>query len=58
MQTETPIAVSRVKRYYQVAGERGYCLAFESRDDVFPRAARWYDLIAGTLKAGSEVDKH
>ena len=45
-------SVSRVKRYYQVVGRRGYSLTFESRDDVYVRAFRWYDLIASTFKTG------
>ena len=28
-------------------GGRGYTLAFEARDDVYPRVSRWCDLIAG-----------
>jgi hypothetical protein len=57
MQTETPIAISRVKRFYRVAAGRGYILSFEARDDVFPKASRWCDIIAATLKTGPEVPK-
>jgi hypothetical protein len=52
---ETPLTISRVKRYYRVAGGRGYGLAFEARDDVLPRASRWCELIADTLEVGPEV---
>jgi hypothetical protein len=52
---ETPMAVSRNKRFYRMAGGRGYTLAFEARDDVYPRVAKWWDMIASTLKVGSEV---
>jgi hypothetical protein len=55
LRSETPIAVSRVKRFYRTAAGRGYCLSFEARDDVFHRASRWCDLIAGTLKIGPET---
>ena len=57
MRSETPVSVSRVKRYYQVVGRRGYSLTFESRDDVYVRAFRWYDLIASTFKTGAEAEK-
>jgi hypothetical protein len=57
MRSETPVAVSRVKRYYRVDGGRGYVLAFEARDDVYPRVFRWYDVIASTLETGSEAAK-
>jgi hypothetical protein len=56
MRMETSVAASRVKRYYRVAGRRGYCLAFEAREDVYPRVYRWYDLIASTFRTGSEVE--
>jgi len=52
---ETPMAVSRNKRFYRMAEGRGYTLAFEARDDVYPRVAKWWDMIASTLKVGSEV---
>jgi hypothetical protein len=53
MRSETPVAVSRVKRYYRAGKGRGYGLAFEARDDVYPRVFRWYDLIASTLETES-----
>jgi hypothetical protein len=55
MQTETPLSASRLKRFYRVAGGRGYSLAFEAREDVFHGVAPWFDLIAGTLKVGPEL---
>lgn len=55
MRTETPVTVSRVKRFYRVAGGRGYTLSFEAREDVFPRVSRWCDLIASSLRAGEEL---
>lgn len=55
MRTETPVAVSRVKRFYRATPGRGYCLAFEARDDVFSRVSKWCDLIAATLKVGPEL---
>jgi hypothetical protein len=57
MRTETPIASSRVKRFYRGADKRGYSLTFESREDVFPRGQQWYDAIAMTLKTGAEVSR-
>jgi hypothetical protein len=53
--TETPLAVSRGKRFYRTAGGRAYGLAFEAREDVFPRVSRWCDLIASTLRIGPEL---
>jgi hypothetical protein len=53
--TETPIAVSRTKRFYRTMGGRAYGLTFEAREDVFPRVSRWCDLVAGTLRVGPEV---
>ena len=53
--TETPVTVSRLKRFYRVHQGRGYSLVFEARDDVFHRASRWCDIIAATLKIGPEV---
>lgn len=53
--TETPLAVSRGKRFYRTAGGRAYGLAFEAREDVFPRVSRWCDLIASTLLVGPEL---
>jgi hypothetical protein len=58
MRTETPVTVSRVKRFYQVKQGRAYTLAFEARDDVYQRVSRWCDMIASTLKTGSEVAQH
>jgi hypothetical protein len=55
MRSETNLAVSFVKRYYRVAGGHGYSLAFEAREDVFPRVEGWFDLIAGTLRVGPEA---
>jgi hypothetical protein len=55
MQTETPLSASRLKRFYRVAGGRGYSLSFEAREDVFQGVASWFDLIAGTLKVGPEL---
>jgi len=50
MRTETSVAVSYIKRFYRVAGDRGVSLAFEGRDDVFWRVGSWADLIASTLQ--------
>jgi hypothetical protein len=55
LSSETPIAESRVRRYYRVDGARGYSLTFEAREDVYPRVYQWCDIIAGTLRIGSEV---
>jgi len=52
---ETPLTISRVKRFYRVSGGRGYGLAFEAREDVLPKVSRWCDLIAGTLQTGDET---
>jgi hypothetical protein len=52
MTTETPVAASRVKRFYAFAGGRGYSLTFEAREDVYARVARWSDLIASTFRPG------
>jgi hypothetical protein len=49
---ETPVAVSRNKRYYFVAAGRGYTLTCEAREDVFFRVSRWCDLVASTLRVG------
>jgi len=40
-----------------VEGRRGYSLAFEARDDVYHRVARWYDVIASTFKTSREAGK-
>jgi hypothetical protein len=53
MRTETPIATSYIKRYYFAEGARGCSLSFEAREDVFPRASRWADYIASTLRFGA-----
>jgi hypothetical protein len=47
---ETPVAMSRAKRFYRVAGGRGYTLTFEAREDVFYRLSAWCDLIASTFE--------
>ncbi len=52
MRIETPVAISYLKRYYFAQGGRGCSLSFEAREDVFPRAARWADYIASTLRFG------
>ena len=53
--SESPVSISRVKRFYRVHQGRGYTLAFEARDDVFHRVSRWCDIIAATLAVGPEV---
>jgi hypothetical protein len=53
MRTETTIAISYIKRFYFAEGDRGCSLSFEAREDVFPRASRWADYIASTLRFGS-----
>jgi len=53
MKAETPMAVSYIKRFYFADGTRGCSLSFEAREDVFPRASRWADYIASTLRFGS-----
>jgi len=52
MRTETPVAVSFVKRFYFAEGGRGCSLSFEAREDLFPRASRWADYIVSTLRFG------
>jgi len=52
MRTETPVAMSYVKRYYFAEGDRGCSLSFEAREDVFQRASRWADYIASTVRFG------
>jgi hypothetical protein len=52
---ETPLAVSRIKRFYRVDQGRGYSLSFEAREDVHLHVSRWYDLIASTFKTRSEL---
>ena len=56
MRTETPMTESRGKRFYRVSENRGYTLAFEARADVYPRVARWCDMIAASFRSGAEVD--
>ena len=56
MRTETSVAVSYIKRFFQVDGTRGISLAFESRDDVFWRIEPWADLIASTLQVDATAD--
>jgi len=51
LHVETPMASSYIKRFFGVSGGRGYSLTFESRSDVYHRAAPWFDLIADTLSA-------
>jgi hypothetical protein len=50
MHAETAVAASREKRYYRLAAGRAYSLSCGARSDVFHRASRWCDLIAGTLQ--------
>jgi hypothetical protein len=52
MRTETPVAVSFVKRYYFAEGGRGCSLSFEAREDIFLRASRWADYVVSTLRFG------
>lgn len=56
LRTETPMAESRGKRFYRIVERRAYTLAFEARADVYPRVSKWCDMIAATLKAGTELD--
>lgn len=53
MRTETPVAVSFIKRFYFAEGGRACSLSFEAREDVFPSASRWADYIASTLRLGA-----
>jgi hypothetical protein len=52
MRIETPLAMSYIKRFYFAEGARGCSLSFEAREDVFPRASRWADYIASTVRFG------
>jgi len=52
MRIETPLAMSYIKRYYFADAGRGCSLSFEAREDVFPRASRWADYIASTVRFG------
>jgi hypothetical protein len=54
MSTETSMADSRVKRFYRIGQGRGYGLTFEARADVYPRVARWYDLIADSFRIAGD----
>ncbi len=54
---ETPMAASRIRRFYRVSGNTGCSLAFEARQDVFQRASRWFDFIAGTLRIAPEDER-
>jgi hypothetical protein len=55
MRTETPVTVSFVKRFYFAHAGRGCSLSFEAREDVFPRASRWADYIASTIRFGEST---
>ena len=55
LHSETPVAVTRARRYYRVADGRGYTLACDARDDIYSRVWRWCDMIASTLKIGPEA---
>ena len=55
LHSATPVAVSRSRRYYRTAAGRGYSLALEARDDIYPRVWHWCDMIAATLEVGPEV---
>jgi hypothetical protein len=55
LHSETPVAVTRAKRFFRAANGRGYTLACDARDDIYPRVSRWCDMIAATLNVGPEV---
>ncbi|HEV7501435.1 MAG TPA: hypothetical protein VGQ33_15580, partial [Vicinamibacteria bacterium] len=55
LRSETGVAESRIKRFYRAADGRGYTLALDAREDIYPRVSRWCDMIASTLEVGSEV---
>ena len=55
LHSETPVAVTRARRYFRVADGRGYSLACDARDDIYPRVSHWCDMIAATLRIGPEV---
>ena len=55
VRTETSMAASELRRFHRVEGGKAYTLSFEGRDDVFPGASPWCDLIASTFLVGSEV---
>jgi hypothetical protein len=50
MRTETPVAVTYIKRFYFANAGHGCSLSFEAREDVFSRMSRWADYIASTLQ--------
>jgi len=50
MRTETSLAVSYVKRFYRTADSRACSLSLDAREDVFPRASAWVDVIASSLR--------
>ena len=50
MRTETPVAVTYIKRFYFANAGHGCSLSFEAREDVFSRVSRWADYIASTLQ--------
>lgn len=54
MRIETPVAMSYIKRFYFAEAGRGCSLSFEAREDVFPRASRWADYIASTVRFGAK----
>ena len=53
MRTETPVAVTYIKRFYFANAGHGCSLSFEAREDVFSRMSRWADYIAWTTRARS-----
>jgi hypothetical protein len=55
MRAETPMAASRLRRFYRVSGERAYSLSFEAHEDLFQDVVAWFDLIAGTFRMGPEL---
>jgi hypothetical protein len=55
LHSETPVAVTRAKRFFRAADGRGYTLACDARDDIYPKVSRWCDMIAATLRIGPEV---
>lgn len=56
MRAETPMAASRLRRFYRVSGDRAYSLSFEAHEDLFQDVVAWFDMIAETFKLGSELD--
>ncbi len=50
MRTETPVAVTYIKRFYFANAGHGCSLSFEAREDVFSRVSRWADYIASTVQ--------